>query len=183
MVRRLEDGAETGRRLKQTIRDRERLTASVGIAPNKFLAKIASDLEKPDGLVLLEMELVRERLWPLPVRVLWGVGPKTAEALNGLGLRTVGDILRVPRSRIASRLGEGAADHLRALAEGRDERSVEASREARSLRRRREPFRAPGGMRISTTSVWVMRPSPPQVGQALRSLPEPPRKQMPRSLP
>jgi DNA polymerase-4 len=126
-------GIETGRRLKEAIRERERLTASVGVAPNKFLAKVASDLEKPDGLVSLPIEAVPERLWPLPVRALWGVGPKTAEALNGLGLKTVGDILRVPRSRIASRLGEGAADHLRALAAGKDDRPVDPSREAKSL--------------------------------------------------
>jgi DNA polymerase-4 len=128
-----EAARETGRRLKERIRAEERLTASVGVAPNKFLAKVASELEKPDGLVVLRRSDVPSRLWPLPVRVLWGVGPKTAESLQGLGVRTVGDILRAPRERLASRLGDGTADHLRALAEGVDDRPVETSREARSI--------------------------------------------------
>jgi DNA polymerase-4 len=128
-----EAARETGRRLKERIRAEERLTASVGVAPNKFLAKVASELEKPDGLVVLRRSDVSSRLWPLPVRVLWGVGPKTAESLQGLGVRTVGDILRAPRERLASRLGDGTADHLRALAEGVDDRPVETSREARSI--------------------------------------------------
>src|SRR5258706_4709 len=128
-----EEARETGRRIKERIRAEERLTASVGVAPNKFLAKVASDLEKPDGLVVLQRSDVPARLWPLPVRALWGVGPVTAESLHGLGIRTVGDILRAPRERLASRLGEGMAAHLRALAEGVDDRPVETSREARSI--------------------------------------------------
>lgn len=129
----LEDGLETGRRLKARIARDEGLTGSVGVSPNKFLAKVASDLEKPDGLVLLAAEDVRNRLWPLPVERLWGVGPKTAEVLHGLGLKRIGEILNVPRHRLASRLGEATADHLRALAAGRDERPVETAREPKSM--------------------------------------------------
>jgi len=131
--RTLEEARSLGGRLKERIRAEQKLTASVGVAPNKFLAKIASELEKPDGLVALPMEDLPSRLGPLPVRALWGVGPKTAEALHSLGLRTVGEILTVPRSRLASRLGDRAADHLRALAAGRDDRKVEPSREAKSV--------------------------------------------------
>ncbi|MBI3449763.1 MAG: DNA polymerase IV [Acidobacteria bacterium] len=131
--RSLQDAGAAGRRLKERIRAEEGLTASVGVAPNKFLAKIASELDKPDGLVVLPIEDVPSRLWPLPVRALWGVGPKTADSLKGLGLRTVGDILRAPRARLGARLGDRLTDHLRALAAGRDDRKVEPSREAKSI--------------------------------------------------
>jgi nucleotidyltransferase/DNA polymerase involved in DNA repair len=133
IARSLDEGAEIGRRIKERIRAAERLTASVGVAPNKFLAKLASDLEKPDGLVVLPLEEVPGRLWPLPVERLWGVGPRTAEHLHGLALRTIGEILQVPRTRLVSRLGEGMAEHLRALARGRDDRPVVTSHEPKSL--------------------------------------------------
>lgn len=129
----LPEGAELGRRLKGRIRESERLSSSVGVAPNKFLAKFASDLEKPDGLVVISQDDLPQRLWPMPVERLWGVGPRTAESLHGLGLRRIGDILQVPRVRIASRLGDSMADHLRALARGEDDRPVEPSREAKSM--------------------------------------------------
>jgi DNA polymerase-4 len=129
----LVEGVEQGRRLKARIRAAERLSASVGVAPNKFLAKFASDLEKPDGLVLIRTEDIPRRLWPMPVERLWGVGPRTAEQLHGLGLRKIGEILRVPRVRIASRLGEGMAGHLCALARGEDDRPVSPSREPKSM--------------------------------------------------
>ena len=133
IVTSLEDGAAVGRRLKQRIRDQERLTGSVGVARNKFLAKLASDLEKPDGLVVFPPEAVAGRLWALPVERLWGVGPRTAGHLHGLGLRKIGDLLEVPLSRLVSRLGANAAGHLTALARGIDERPVNPSREARSI--------------------------------------------------
>jgi DNA polymerase-4 len=129
----LEQARAAGRRLKDRIRAEERLTGSVGISENKFLAKVASDLEKPDGLVVLPGEDVPRRLWPLPVERLWGVGPRTAELLAGLGLATIGDVARAPRGRLASRLGEAAAAHLQALAAGKDDRPVEPSREPRSM--------------------------------------------------
>src|SRR5262245_4748013 len=90
----LEDGRKVARWLKDRIRDQERLSASVGVAPNKYLAKVASDLEKPDGLVLLPLEEIPARLWPLPVTRLWGVGPKTGARLAAAGLRTMGDVAR-----------------------------------------------------------------------------------------
>ena len=133
IARSLEEGAEFGGRIKNRIRSAERLTASVGVAPNKFLAKFASDLEKPDGLVVLPLSAVDGRLWPMPVERLWGVGPRTAEVLHGLGLRTIGEILLVPLPRLVSRLGEAMADHLRRLARGRDDRPVEISHEPKSM--------------------------------------------------
>jgi len=129
----LEDGAAVGRLLKDRIRHDERLTASVGVAPNKFLAKIASDLEKPDGLVVLPMEAVPRRLWPLPVERLWGIGPRTAPRLHAAGLRSVGDLVASPAALLDRLLGPKTADHLGALARGQDDRTVESERGSKSI--------------------------------------------------
>ncbi len=137
IVRSLTEGAATGQRIKDKIVTSEGLTGSVGIAPNKFLAKVASDLEKPDGLVVLPLEDVPRRLWSLPVERLWGVGPRTAESLHGLGLRVIGDIVRTPQSRLVSRLGAGLATHLLELARGRDDRPVVPTHEAKSISQER----------------------------------------------
>jgi DNA polymerase-4 len=129
----LAEGAERARALKETIRARERLTCSIGIAPNKFLAKVASDLEKPDGLVVFPLEDVPRRLWPMPVERLWGVGPKTAERLKRGGVARVEDVARVPEAALASLVGEGQARHLQALAQGRDGRAVVRDHAAKSI--------------------------------------------------
>jgi DNA polymerase IV len=129
----LEDGRRVARWLKDRIRGQEGLSCSVGVAPNKYLAKVASDLEKPDGLVLLPLDAVRERLWPLSVTRLWGVGPKTAARLEASGLRTIGDVARQPVARLAALAGEAWGPHLHDLAHGRDERVVDVSRAARSI--------------------------------------------------
>ncbi len=129
----LAGGASIARRLKEEIRAKERLTCSVGVAPNKFLAKLASDLEKPDGLVVFPLEDVEGRLWPMPVWRLWGVGPKTRERLERGGLRTVGDVARCPAKALAALVGGGAAAHLQVLAHGRDDRAIEPSRESKSI--------------------------------------------------
>jgi DNA polymerase-4 len=133
IVATLDDGRRVGAALKERIRAQEGLTASVGVAPNKFLAKIASDLEKPDGLVILRAEEVPARLWPLPVERLWGVGPKTAPRLRQAGLRTVGDVARAERPRLERLVGGDWAGHLSTLARGEDDRPVEPWREARSI--------------------------------------------------
>ncbi len=133
IARDLADGGRIAAAIKQEIRDGERLTGSAGVAPNKFLAKVASDLEKPDGLVVFPVEEVRSRLWPLPVERLWGVGPKTAARLRELGLATIADLVHAPEGRLARLLGEGSAEHLLALANGRDDRAVEPGREAKSI--------------------------------------------------
>jgi nucleotidyltransferase/DNA polymerase involved in DNA repair len=126
-------GAALARKLKDRIRAEERLTASVGVAPNKFLAKVASDLEKPDGLCVISKDDVPRRLWPLPVERLWGVGPKSAEVLHRGGLRTIGDIARLTEASLATLVGAGMAAHLHGLALGEDERPVSAGREAKSI--------------------------------------------------
>jgi DNA polymerase-4 len=129
----LEGGRRTGARLKERIRAEQRLTASVGVAPNKFLAKVASDLEKPDGLVVLPQAEVPARLWPLPVERLWGVGPRTAARLHAAGIRTIADLLEAKTPVIVPLLGDAEAARLRALARGQDDRPVEPDREARSI--------------------------------------------------
>ncbi len=133
LARSLEEGAARARTLKQAIAAQEHLTCSIGIAPNKFLAKVASDLEKPDGLVLFPMEDVTRRLWPMPVERLWGVGPKTAARLRLGGLVTVGDLAKVTEEALASLVGPNQALHLRALAHGRDERRVVRDPAAKSI--------------------------------------------------
>jgi len=129
----LEEGRRTALSLKERIRRAERLTASVGVAPNKFLAKVASDLEKPDGLVVFPLKDVAARLHPLPVERLWGVGPKTAAKLHALGVVTVGDVTRAPRRRLEQAVGASTAAHVLRLAQGADDREVVSSRDARSI--------------------------------------------------
>jgi len=126
-------GVEIARDLKDRIRATQRLTASCGVAPNKFLAKVASDLEKPDGLVVIPLAAVEARLWPLPVGRLWGVGPKTEARLLGAGLRTIRDIAASDEATLAARVGAELASHLKALARGEDDRPVESERAAKSI--------------------------------------------------
>ena len=129
----LDAGVRTAKELKARIRREQRLTASVGLAPNKFLAKVGSDLEKPDGLVVLSRESLPERFWPLPIEKLWGVGPRTAERIHRGGIRTVGDLLRVAEHDLATLCGRGTAAHLQALARGKDDRRVVRERRAKSI--------------------------------------------------
>ena len=120
-------------RIKQAIYEETGLVASVGIAPNKFLAKLASDLQKPDGLVIIPPDRVREILWPLPIRRLWGVGKKTAEKLQNMGYETVGQIAQAEQSGLQKAFGPKLAAQLAALANGQDDRKVEPMREAKSI--------------------------------------------------
>ena len=120
-------------RLKAEIREKTALVASVGIAPNKFLAKLASDLEKPDGLVEIRAEDAVRRLAPLPVRCLWGVGKRTEEKLAALGIKTIGEMQQADEKKLARSLGRRAAHALKELSFGRDERRVEPEREAKSI--------------------------------------------------
>ncbi len=126
---------EIGRRIKRRIREGTGLTASVGIAPNKFLAKIASDLDKPDGLTILTMDDVPRRIWPLPVRTLWGVGPKTEARLDEMGIRTIGELAARPVEGLVAAFGEAHGRHMHETAHGHDERPVTTEREPKSVSR------------------------------------------------
>lgn len=123
---------EVGRRIKARIWEQEQLTASVGIGPNKFLAKIASGLKKPDGFVVVRAEEVQEFLAPLPIGKLWGVGKKTEERLTELGIHTVGELSAYPQETLQGSFGKmGLA--LWQCAHGIDESPVISSREAKSI--------------------------------------------------
>ncbi|MGQ0634006.1 MAG: DNA polymerase IV [Planctomycetaceae bacterium] len=123
---------EIGRQIKQAIRETVRLVASVGIAPNKFLAKIASDLEKPDGFVVVDPAGVQAFLDPLPVGRLWGVGRVTGRAFQQLGIHTIGQVRNLPIEVLQTHFGKSGA-HLWQLAHGIDDRAVVPDREARSI--------------------------------------------------
>ena len=118
----------TGREIAESIRAQvfksEGITCSVGIATTKFIAKLASDRCKPNGVLEIAHDRVLEFLHPLPVSAVWGVGPKTAEELMKLGLRTVEDIAQTPRATLIRALGEATGAHLYELAWGRDYRDV-----------------------------------------------------------
>ncbi|WP_371786810.1 DNA polymerase IV [Streptosporangium subroseum] len=100
------------------------ITCSVGVANSKFVAKLASQHCKPDGLLVVPVDQVVDFLHPLPVAALWGVGERTEQSLTRLGVKTVGDLARVPVATLERGIGQAAATHLAALAWGRDERPV-----------------------------------------------------------
>ena len=126
-------GEEIGRRLKAAIREETELTASVGVATSKLVAKVASDMRKPDGLVVVPPGTEAAFLAPLPVRRLWGVGPKMEETLAKLGVVRIGDLAALDPGRLERRLGAHGHD-LQRLARGEDDREVTAqSADAKSL--------------------------------------------------
>ncbi|MBA9006514.1 DNA polymerase IV [Thermomonospora cellulosilytica] len=116
--------AEIGRLIRERVRERQGITCSVGIASTKFVAKLASTHCKPDGLMVVPAGRVTEFLHPLPVAALWGVGERTEEHLLRLGLKTVGDLARVPPDTLRRELGDALGAHLHELAWGRDPRPV-----------------------------------------------------------
>lgn len=125
---------QMAREIKRRIREEVKLTCSVGIAPNKFLAKLASDLKKPDGFVVVHPQEIEGFLENLPVSRLWGVGPATEERLRARGISTIGDLQQIPRNELIGEFGKwGAA--LFELARGIDERPVTAEREVKSISR------------------------------------------------
>jgi DNA polymerase-4 len=120
------------RRIKREIREELGLTASIGVGPNKFLAKLASDLKKPDGLVVIRPEEAARVIAPLPASKLWGVGPKTEKTLQSAGLRTIGEVAKAPVGELRRLMGAWG-DVVRELARGIDDRPVETSRETKSV--------------------------------------------------
>jgi DNA polymerase IV len=113
-----------GREIKDAVRAATGLSCSIGISPNKLLSKIASELDKPDGLTILGATDVARRVWPLPARKLNGVGPKTAAKLDELGIATVGDLASADRAWLIGQFGSSRGTWMHEAANGRDERAV-----------------------------------------------------------
>ena len=140
-------GEAIGHELRRRVRDELGLPCSVGVAPVKMIAKLASEAAKPRaelrkgrpviapgaGVFVIEPGNELDFLWPLPLRALWGVGPATEKRLSGLGARTVGDLARLPIEIVVSRVGEASGRHLHDLAWARDARPVVSEREAKSV--------------------------------------------------
>jgi DNA polymerase-4 len=118
--------------MKQRVKRELQLTASVGLAPNKFLAKLASDLEKPDGLTIIRPDQIDAVLLPLPVTRIWGVGAKTAKSLERAGIRTIADIRNAGMKWLSERFGE-SGEHYYRLSLGQDHREVKTDRDAKSI--------------------------------------------------
>lgn len=104
---------DIAKEIKKRIKEETDLNCSIGIAPNKLLAKIASDMEKPDGLTILTGEDIEKRIWPLPVRKLWGVGPKTEAYLKEkINIRTIGELAALPLEKLVEEFGESYGNYL-----------------------------------------------------------------------
>ena len=117
-------GREIATKIRAQVEKEEGITCSVGIAQSKFIAKLASQHCKPNGMLEIKPDRILEFLHPLPVRAIWGVGPKTAESLERLGLHTVADIAHTPRATLVRALGDATGESLYELAWGRDYRNV-----------------------------------------------------------
>jgi len=132
-LRRLGTPSQIAQQIRDTIADEQGITCSAGVASTKFIAKLASGLAKPDGLLVVPQAEVVSFLHQLPVGALWGVGERTEEALRRLGLHTVADIAHTPLDTLRRALGDNAGPALHALAWGQDTRSVVPTRRERSI--------------------------------------------------
>ena len=127
------DGRAIATKIRARVESEEGITCSVGIAPSKFIAKLASTYAKPNGMLEIEQSRILEFLHPLPVSAMWGVGPKTNEELQRIGLTTIGDIAQTPRATLIRALGQSAGETLYELAWGRDYRSVTTDEPDKSI--------------------------------------------------
>jgi DNA polymerase-4 len=133
VLRRHGSGEAVGRVLRLRIRNETGLTASVGVATTKFLAKLVSDMAKPDGMMVVAPGEEISFLDPLPVTKLWGVGPATLSTLDRMAVRTIGDVARLDRQLLVRALGRAQGAHLHALAHNDDGRAIETDRETKSI--------------------------------------------------
>ena len=127
------DGPTIARRIKDDVCEATALTVSVGVAPCKYAAKVASDLEKPDGLVVVPPDDVAGFLAPLPISCIWGAGRVMQQRLRDLGFHTIGDVQREPLARLQKLLGDTAANHFHTLCHGLDDRPVVPEQAAKSV--------------------------------------------------
>jgi len=130
-----EDTLALARRLKDAVKAATGLTCSIGITPNKLLSKICSDLQKPDGITILEQEDLPTRIWPLPVRKINGIGPKAAGTLARLGIATIGELADTAPEVLQDHFGPAYAAWLHDAARGIDERQVVTRAEPKSISR------------------------------------------------
>jgi DNA polymerase-4 len=143
MERSIGSPIEIAVRLRRSVRDRVGLPITVGVARTKFLAKVASAVAKPDGLLLVPPDRELAFLHPLPVESLWGVGPRTADKLRSRGITTVREVAILPQSVLVSMLGQASGRHLHALAHNLDPRPVDVRRRRRSIGSQRARGRRP----------------------------------------
>jgi DNA polymerase IV len=134
---------EIAARLRQQVRERVGLPITIGVARTKFLAKVASGVAKPDGLLVVQPERELEFLHPLPVEALWGVGPATATKLHAAGVATVGEVARLEEAALVKMLGRAVGRQLHALSHNRDPRRVVVGRRRRSIGTQRALGRRP----------------------------------------
>jgi DNA polymerase IV len=129
------ESEELVKRIKESIMEETNLTCSIGIGPNKLLAKIASDMKKPDGLTIISPQDIKIMIWPLPVRKLWGVGPKTEKRLRDAGIMTIGDLASIPREKLIEDFGQSYGDYLYQASRGIDESPLITHWEPKSISR------------------------------------------------
>ncbi len=122
-------------RIKQAVRDTTGLSCSIGIAPNKLLAKICSELDKPDGITLLDLSDLQRRIWPMAVRKINGIGPKAGAKLEMLGIQTIGELAAADPAWLIQQFGRSYGEWLHQVAHGRDDRPVVTSSEPKSISR------------------------------------------------
>jgi DNA polymerase-4 len=149
--------AEIAVRLRREVREQVGLPITVGVARTKFLAKVASGVAKPDGLLEVPPDGELAFLHPLPVERLWGVGPVTAGKLRDRGITTVGEVARLGEPTVASLVGQAAGRHLHALAHNRDPRPVDVGRRRRSIGSQRALGRSPRSPAGRTGRTVVLR--------------------------
>lgn len=131
----LEETESLARRIKQAVFDATGLSCSIGISPNKLLSKICSDLDKPNGITILDMEQLPTRIWPLPARKINGIGPKATARLIGLGINTIGELAATPVELLVMKFGQTTGAWLHRVAHGIDERPVVTESEPKSISR------------------------------------------------
>jgi DNA polymerase-4 len=126
---------ELARRLKEAVRAATGLACSIGVAPNKLVAKLASDLDKPDGLTVIDEADFAARIWPLPARRINGIGPKAGARLEEMGIHSIGELAAAPLEALVARFGASTGNWMHEAAQGRDERPVVIWSEPRSVSR------------------------------------------------
>jgi DNA polymerase IV len=148
--------AEIAARLRREVRERVGLPITVGVARTKFLAKVASGVAKPDGLLVVPPDGELDFLNPLPVERLWGVGEITADKLRNRGVRTVGEVAQLEEITLVAMLGRASGRHLHALAHNRDPRPVQVGRRRRSIGAQRALGRGPHSAEQIDSSVVAL---------------------------